>query len=422
MQCLSYRSLATDMQPSCPVGFLHPSKAQLFLGGHASGGGSATIQSYDLDVDQQTTRLEVGDVTRIKTTGAEKRMVRDPLVTMGAVSSNGLWLATVDEWVFEYGSDDVVGVETFLKFWRWKQKGWILMTKIESPHGNNGRILGLASRSEESVVQEFATLGSEGCVRIWRSADQSINDTVNVAWVPTHTIGISTAKAQLQGAIKYSQDNSALIVGIAETIYVLNASTGQIQFQIHVGLPITKLASLDKYVVCLLGESTTLSAWDLATGTHVYSERLSRPASLFAVNHATSTFAITSSSPPDNTTILISKLVGHDKIERKRILIQSLVTCLVGSEHPAHLGYIFVEASGYAGRISTITNGSLPIMGELSSSISGSTYAKVQTPVHMKVIRSSGGTGGRRADLSPVFEDEKMDMTQMYEMVVENLY
>jgi hypothetical protein len=66
------------------------SKSQLYLGGMSHGKQPASLQCYDLSLDQQLFRLDAGPVTQLKTSGVEQRLVNDPIITLGAITVMGV--------------------------------------------------------------------------------------------------------------------------------------------------------------------------------------------------------------------------------------------------------------------------------------------------------------------------------------------
>ena len=117
--------------------------------------------------------------------GPEGNRIYEPNVTHLAVSGNGLWMATVDEWAppLEDASDLAVDSsevsdevskqhEVSLRIWHWDDNGkdWMLNTALPSPHDirysrlGPARVLALISHPIQS---SFVTVGEDGSVRLW---------------------------------------------------------------------------------------------------------------------------------------------------------------------------------------------------------------------------------------------------------------
>lgn len=129
--------------------------------------------------------------------GPEGTPISPPDVSQLAVSADGKWLASVDEWVVpatdlkhEVVRSDGLSVEelaevqeqqerrreVYLKFWRWddKQEIWTLSTRADAPHRRfvnadvgtgAGRVLKVVSDPASNC---FATIGEDSIVKIWR--------------------------------------------------------------------------------------------------------------------------------------------------------------------------------------------------------------------------------------------------------------
>lgn len=142
---------------------------------------------------QALSRNNVTDFNR----GPENTPIIPPDVNLLAISSDGNWLATVDEW-FPPATDlehavakttnmephDLAKVqeqqlrrrEVYLKFWHWDhaQEIWTLSTRADAPHSRHanadlgsgaGRVLELKS---DPASNGFATVGEDGQVKLWK--------------------------------------------------------------------------------------------------------------------------------------------------------------------------------------------------------------------------------------------------------------
>src|SRR3984885_4605979 len=141
---------------------------------------SATmLQTFNLRTSHQVSRQALArNVTTVINVDPKGRRIVDPDVMHLEVSHDGLWLATVDEWVSpetdcepldhqEERSRSLCKTETFLRFWSWKEKSqtWEMTTRIDQPHSAAPRsVLGTAVNP---VRAEFASAGSDGYVRTW---------------------------------------------------------------------------------------------------------------------------------------------------------------------------------------------------------------------------------------------------------------
>jgi NET1-associated nuclear protein 1 (U3 small nucleolar RNA-associated protein 17) len=327
-----------------PVALLHP-QGQLYTNGSSSSTSSGTLQSYNVELDQESLRLDVAQITRTKSVGKEKRQVIEPIVRFASFTGNGNWLATVDEWENQYALDDIGSRDISLKFWFWNGKQWSLTTKIQGPHGDNHCVLSLASLEGKSEIEEFATLGAEGSVKVWRPSRRRHRGPAEAIWSLHGTLGSPTT-VQSQGSLVYSPDGSLLLAGVGNNIFVADISNSRIVKCLHVGQSISQLAILRRYVLCLHDDSSLVSAWDLGSGQIIFTDRVDRAYARIAVNHTTSTFAVVSSSS-EKATIVISRIVQSRRIEEAQISFNSTVTALLSSDLAAYSpGYISVDDSG----------------------------------------------------------------------------
>ncbi|KAJ3471347.1 hypothetical protein MRS44_001446 [Fusarium solani] len=233
----------------------------------AGGFSAPLLQTFDLEsfrsVSQQAlARTQPTDVN-ITNKG---HPIGEPLITHIAFSADGEWLASVDTW--EPSSRDVDNVlsdmkdqfiherrEVYLKFWE-ARKGEdqiALVSRINAPHATsrNEAVLDLASNPVSTC---FATIGTDGSVRLWRPKTRSQNGilvkgpngrevftwscsqviAVGDGVSPDGTVDIpdSSAKYEPQGSIAFSEDGSTLFVAFGTagsgSVYVIDAASGEV--------------------------------------------------------------------------------------------------------------------------------------------------------------------------------------------------
>ncbi|KAF2863785.1 WD40 repeat-like protein [Piedraia hortae CBS 480.64] len=130
---------------------------------------------------QSLTRNNVTDFNL----GPDGTRIASPDVTLLALSFDGLWLASVEEWMpppqdVEHLASSICSVaelraerrQVFLKFWQWNeaQKLWTLSARIDKAAGaHNVKIQHLVSAP---TSLSFATAGEDNVVRIWRPKGQ----------------------------------------------------------------------------------------------------------------------------------------------------------------------------------------------------------------------------------------------------------
>ncbi|KXT03073.1 hypothetical protein AC579_2659 [Pseudocercospora musae] len=193
------------VQMPVPTAVLHPSDpTQLLLTVPSTQPKTARdistrpfLQIFDVRNSRHVSRqaLSRNNVTDFNI-GPEDTPILPPDVSQVAVSTDGKWLATVDEWIVP-GSDlehavakttalgphDVLALkeqqarrrEVYLKFWKWNanQGIWTLSTRVDGPHdraanadlgAGAGSVLRLKS---DPISNTFATVGQDGAVKLW---------------------------------------------------------------------------------------------------------------------------------------------------------------------------------------------------------------------------------------------------------------
>ena len=238
----------------------------------------AVPSSIEPIANQSATYLQTVDVPSTiglttqaltRTTATTKNIAPDatnistPDVKHISISSDGKWLATVDEWApplkdidplaFDHEQafrDQVSKKEIYLKIWSQISDSieWGLSTRIDNPHNSNHTPPPsiLALDSDPSVI-EFVTLASDGYLRFW-SPSKRIRDGQPVLdesgipqmnWRCAHAIYLATPaaspdvdKVPQMGYIAYSPDGTVCVAGYRiadpQKIFIVNTVSGEI--------------------------------------------------------------------------------------------------------------------------------------------------------------------------------------------------
>lgn len=283
------------------------------------------LQTFDVGSGHQILRQAL---TRTKVTtlnmGPESNIVEEPNVTHIQASSDGQWLASVDEWMppkrdiepLAFNQDRVseelvFREEIYLKFWSWNDdtKVWELVSRIDNPYashsGNPDHPGGVLDLVSDLSSISFATVGENGIVKTWQPAIRRRNGLEVkskdgrslTAWRCQHTTSLEQSeltieKGLLGAKLAYSQDGSILAAGLqfsmASPIYIIDTDSGEI-VSVHTGLyagPLLGLCLVHKYLVTLSDE---LCVYDLVHdelkyGIDLQSHSLS-PDKRFAQSH-----------------------------------------------------------------------------------------------------------------------------------------
>ena len=203
------------------------------------------LQTYNLSSGHNMSRQALArtNITGIKA-APDAHRISEPRITHMKMSSDGNWLATVDEWDPPKSDMDFIkhqGLdlseerrrrrEVFLKFWQWHDdsQSWELVSRINDPHAYDDsisapRLLDLAA---DPKSLRFTTIGEDGFVRTWSTKTRKrdgviVRDQEGKAlrnWNCQHAISLgktdldSAENAQKpipNGALAFSEDGSLL--------------------------------------------------------------------------------------------------------------------------------------------------------------------------------------------------------------------
>jgi NET1-associated nuclear protein 1 (U3 small nucleolar RNA-associated protein 17) len=234
------------------------------------------LQTYDTSINRHMSRqaLARNNVTNF-TANPDGRKIKDANVTMMKLSCDGLWLATVEQWMppgtdVGYLVHDLYSTkeerarrrETYLKFWSWNEgdSSWSLECRIDSPHQSESipsenQTLDLAS---DPARLGFATVGEDCIVRVWRPKTRLRDGRVLrgardglTTWVCAQMIALGRAAAPdvtadpaaprrdapQRAAVAFSGDGSVLVASLdggedgasPGLVHFVDARTGVVQ-------------------------------------------------------------------------------------------------------------------------------------------------------------------------------------------------
>ena len=259
------------------------------------------LQTFDMGsgVSLSKQAMARNNVT-IKNISTSTNTISEPRITHMKISSDGEWLATVDEWTppeqdlaflenssREDKSERLLRREIFLKFWKWGKESntWELVSRIDSPH-SIGNTPGVAARVLDLVVDpasvQFATIGEDEIVRTWvpktRKRDGVVvkgkDSSVFKNWQCEHAISIGKPalaeggdELPKAGSLAFSEDGS-LLAAACETngaLYLLDPESGTIRLS-HTGFFENDILRMEFLGQDLIVLSDKLSVYDLTSG------------------------------------------------------------------------------------------------------------------------------------------------------------
>lgn len=297
------------------------------------------LQRFDLGSFQSIAKqpLTRTNTAQLYTTPSGHPII-EPRACQVAFSHDGKWLATIDEW--EPPERDVAALtegsttaaeeytrerrEIYLKFWETKEDGTTmeLSSRINGPHSTRQteQVFGIAA---DKVSNKFATVGEDGCLRIWAPrlrerdglATTAPSGEALVTWSCARAIDLGESiKSQEEllpanghisqnksGALTYSEDGSILFVAYGYynevVIYIVDMESGEIRNSLH-DMCKGAVRSLQLLNSCLVILSEDLAVYDLVRDELRYGvqlgERSSSAAEMthLAVDTKSQTFAV----------------------------------------------------------------------------------------------------------------------------------
>lgn len=335
--CLLNPAIANNLLVATPSDQLDPSASSPYL------------QTFDTYSDRHISRQALTRTNATVTNHTPDNVpIPEPNIVLLAITKDGKWLASVDEWQplkRDYlGEDPLLGLdsgkrqEIFLKFWNWDEakKEWQLTTRVDAPHPSPE---GMGSESVLDLTAApgghgFATVGSDGSVKIWGSKVRARPGATatTVSWGTRKVVHFLKARQDLDrlslatlgdagqippsrqwwGNVAFSEDSSLLAVSCPDqgfsttedsTLHFIDTYAGTIHKSLG-GLNVGRtsgLAIIERYLVVV--GTKKLLVWNLVL-SHVEWEyaiseltQSTAPALHLAVDHKSRTLAVSLASP-----------------------------------------------------------------------------------------------------------------------------
>lgn len=299
---------------------------------------SSFLQTFDTRSSQQVYRQALARTNvSVLNTGPQGTELTTPDVKCVQISSDGEWLATVDEWeqysedvnvLYPHSENDTAKThrEVHLKFWHWNEytAEWELVARFNSPHSSKQGSMSVIGLSAHPQRLAFASAGEDGVLRLWepdfRSRTTKNSDKARTVknWRCSHSVSFAgdskDSFSHVDGAasVCFSEDGSVVAVcwsGRSSTeegqVHMIDPETGRtchVRERLFTGTP-RGCGFLGRHLVIL---SNSLVVWDIVTDKTVYSLSLKNmktenPQSMLAINPRNHTFAVCSrSSKKDN--------------------------------------------------------------------------------------------------------------------------
>ncbi|KAK2873786.1 hypothetical protein FQN49_002066 [Arthroderma sp. PD_2] len=285
------------------------------------------LQTFDMRSSQQVYRQALARTNvSVLNVGPQGTKLTTPDIKFIQMSSDGAWLASVDEW--RQYQDDVnilyPGVEHLdrkatreihFKFWHWNEHSaeWELVSRVNSPHtSTSGKAVSILDLAAHPHGYMFATVGSDGFLRLWvpdsnrsrKMSSRGGNNAPVKSWQCSHAIPLETPTTEPTASLSFSEDGSTLAVcwssaSCGQLVYLLDPETGHIHLQregLYNGSP-QGCGFLDRHMIIF---SDTICVWDTVSDRILScispgkagSKPGSKSQSLLAINPRNRTFAI----------------------------------------------------------------------------------------------------------------------------------
>ena len=351
-----------------------------------------------------------------------------PNVSLMALSHDGQWLATVEDWLppardvqylatskAEIEAERLKRRETYLKIWHWndESKSWVLNTRIAQPHADlrsetANQTFHLVSHPTRAG---FATVGEDGKLRAWRPrtrGGQTAWFVKSVVKLPRNAIlskealEFSLPATPVIARVAYSNDGSTLAVcqqdkslATSTVVHLLDAETGQIRAT-ETGLVtghIIAMGFLDRFLILLSDE---LRIWDVVIGTMVFTRAAGDAGMALSQRLATTHLAV---SVPSNSFAVagLSNANGHagasvqifKPTEAKPTSTYNLRAGAVSALTPLSDGTGFVVLDSQA-EIRTFTTHIVPVAGPPPKSAIKAVQNE-ETAIQIKTMQDEDG-------------------------------
>ncbi|KAK5663516.1 hypothetical protein OQA88_3946 [Cercophora sp. LCS_1] len=420
----------------------------------ADGSGLSTpqLQVFDVSSFQGITKHTIARTNpteaNITTQGVP---IVDPTVTKLSFSTDGSWLASVDEWrppvtdteVFVAGSKTSEQIrsekrEIHLKFWEVGAgpDSLQLVTRVNDPHHTDWPETVFDLVSDPSSPR-FATLGDDGVVRFWTAKLRRKDGLVTTAsdgqqlriWTCSQAITLPISgqldasiepsiRQSRSGALTFSDDGSILFAAFGEAseaaIVAIDTETGSIRETTY-GMfrgAIRSIKSLGPYLILL---SEDVAVYDIVSDELLYSYALkdtSETAKQFtqlAVNYESRCFALAAPIPTHHSKMkkgITSELVIFS-VEDQEPQFSQTFPSLITSVTPAvgSAGFVVVDS---AAQVWSVTEGAeaAPLLRSLSDLGLGDETGSTTEPAVPSLMLQDGDA----SDEEVPDEDQDVDM------------
>lgn len=278
---------------------IHPGTRQAYL---LSGNASCQVFSLVRDDQEQVVKLaRTLDAGKVR----DELEIADPEVDLLKFSGNGKFMVTVDTTRTPKGLLSSQDSSINLKFWAQNNGKWVVVSRVESPHGAQVEIRDMVINDTNTVI----TAGSDGSLRLWRLVEDNsiaaaVNRNTSNSRAAAKSVNAKFVLKQISPSfgtqspyvsLAWTADKSVLALAYETSIYLIDAKRLKVVKQLPniAGAPVRGLAFAQSKLVVL--DKTRLTVFDLVSYTLTWAIELKSPqhgARLLAVDPHSNRFAL----------------------------------------------------------------------------------------------------------------------------------
>lgn len=236
----------------------------------------SSLQMYSPSSSTLVSELEVSPSNRVSR--RDDKPIIPSQVERVAISSCGLWMATIDRREADIGFRP----DVYLKIWSWssKDENWILNTRVDRPHGT-AKITDLCYNpvGKKYGLAVLVSTGEDGQIKVWElrkpsglETGQSSNFSLLKYTHAYHTLEIWACQATLSfrseipRAVSWAPDSSLFAVSVGSHVAIYDPVTASLRQTLTAPYNQTMCSAhfigpLGRYVVASAQSSIIL--WDL---------------------------------------------------------------------------------------------------------------------------------------------------------------
>ncbi|PPQ99563.1 hypothetical protein CVT24_005351 [Panaeolus cyanescens] len=224
----------------------------------------SSLQNYSPSTSTLVSEIEISPSNRVSR--REEKPVVPSRVERVAVSSSGLWMATID---FRE-SDAGFRPEVYLKLWSWntKDNSWTLNTRVDRPHGTE-KVTAMAFAPSKTDAEYLITTGEDARTKLWKAGNTHKNlGPDSYVWSSHATLQF---RREIPRSATWSSDCSIFAISFQSHVVLYEPRTGSVVQTITTPqcpsvASCTFVDRNNRYLLLVGSTKTQLVLWDLIDG------------------------------------------------------------------------------------------------------------------------------------------------------------